>query len=286
MKKVLNVVKIILIIALVGAAIGGTCYFFYNYILFNVDAFASFNTVIYGSQTVEFNAKLDEVRAYAGDRFDLIVDTNEKLGEIAENINYHLVNADDFDLDERLIVTQIDKVAENQEIAYNMMEEYLIKVDSDFFNKETGANDLFNQMSRYFVTFADMIDTINSELDKTNIVKNADVKFSIIEVYCDVCIDTFSNLILEASGIRMVENRQNIDLINQSVNFESGYISSSNAGDNFSYLSNYFISNYNACDKQTFATNLAQNVNQIVSITDSSTSLVKATYYFKGVLGI
>ena len=135
-------------------------------------------------------------------------------------------------------------------------------------------------------SFADMIDTINSELDKTNIVKNADVKFSIIEVYCDVCIDTFSNLILEASGIRMVENRQNIDLINQSVNFESGYISSSNAGDNFSYLSNYFISNYNACDKQTFATNLAQNVNQIVSITDSSTSLVKATYYFKGVLGI
>ena len=286
MKKVLNVVKVLLIIALVAGAIGGTCYFFYNYVLLNADAFNSFSTLIYGGQTTEFNAKLYEVRGYTDDRFDLIINTNEKLEEMAVNLNYHLVNAEDFDLDERLIEEQIDKVLENQDTAYNMMEEYLIKVDSDFFNRETGANDLYNQMSRYFVTFSDMISTINSELNKTDIIKNADVKFSIIEVYSNVCIDTFSNLVTDASGLRRVEDSENIDLVNRAINFKNGFISSSNANANFSYLTNNFIQNYEKCDKEAFASNLAQNVNQVVSISDSSTSLVKATYYFKGVLGI
>lgn len=286
MKKVLNVVKVLLIIALVAGAIGGTCYFFYNYVLLNADAFNSFSTLIYGSQTTEFNAKLYEVRGYTDDRFDLIINTNEKLEEMAVNLNYHLVNAEDFDLDERLIEEQIDKVLENQDTAYNMMEEYLIKVDSDFFNRETGANDLYNQMSRYFVTFSDMISTINSELNKTDIIKNADVKFSIIEVYSNVCIDAFSNLVTDASGLRRVEDSENIDLVNRAINFKNGFISSSNANANFSYLTNNFIQNYEKCDKEAFASNLAQNVNQVVSISDSSTSLVKATYYFKGVLGI
>lgn len=286
MKKVLNVVKVLLIIALVAGAIGGTCYFFYNYVLLNADAFNSFSTLIYGSQTTEFNAKLYEVRGYTDDRFDLIINTNEKLEEMAVNLNYHLVNAEDFDLDERLIEEQIDKVLENQDTAYNMMEEYLIKVDSDFFNRETGANDLYNQMSRYFVTFSDMISTINSELNKTDIIKNADVKFSIIEVYSNVCIDTFSNLVTDASGLRRVEDSENIDLVNRAINFKNGFISSSNANANFSYLTNNFIQNYEKCDKEAFASNLAQNVSQVVSISDSSTSLVKATYYFKGVLGI
>ena len=286
MKKVLNVVKVLLIIALVAGAIGGTCYFFYNYVLLNADAFNSFSTLIYGSQTTEFNAKLYEVRGYTDDRFDLIINTNEKLEEMAVNLNYHLVNAEDFDLDERLIEEQIDKVLENQDTAYNMMEEYLIKVDSDFFNREKGANDLYNQMSRYFVTFSDMISTINSELNKTDIIKNADVKFSIIEVYSNVCIDAFSNLVTDASGLRRVEDSENIDLVNRAINFKNGFISSSNANANFSYLTNNFIQNYEKCDKEAFASNLAQNVNQVVSISDSSTSLVKATYYFKGVLGI
>lgn len=286
MKKVLNVVKVLLIIALVAGAIGGTCYFFYNYVLLNADAFNSFSTLIYGSQTTEFNAKLYEVRGYTDDRFDLIINTNEKLKEMAVNLNYHLVNAEDFDLDERLIEEQIDKVLENQDTAYNMMEEYLIKVDSDFFNREKGANDLYNQMSRYFVTFSDMISTINSELNKTDIIKNADVKFSIIEVYSNVCIDTFSNLVTDASGLRRVEDSENIDLVNRAINFKNGFISSSNANANFSYLTNNFIQNYEKCDKEVFASNLAQNVSQVVSISDSSTSLVKATYYFKGVLGI
>ena len=286
MKKVLNVVKVLLIIALVAGAIGGTCYFFYNYVLLNADAFNSFNTLIYGGQTTEFNAKLYEVRGYTDDRFDLIINTNEKLEEMAVNLNYHLVNAEDFDLDERLIEEQIDKVLENQDTAYNMMEEYLIKVDSDFFNREKGANDLYNQMSRYFVTFSDMISTINSELNKTDIIKNADVKFSIIEVYSNVCIDAFSNLVTDASGLRRVEDSENIDLVNRAINFKNGFISSSNANANFSYLTNNFIQNYEKCDKEAFASNLAQNVNQVVSISDSSTSLVKATYYFKGVLGI
>lgn len=286
MKKVLNVVKVLLIIALVAGAIGGTCYFFYNYVLLNADAFNSFSTLIYGSQTTEFNAKLYEVRGYTDDRFDLIINTNEKLKEMAVNLNYHLVNAEDFDLDERLIEEQIDKVLENQDTAYNMMEEYLIKVDSDFFNRVTGANDLYNQMSRYFVTFSDMISTINSELNKTDIIKNADVKFSIIEVYSNVCIDAFSNLVTDASGLRRVEDSENIDLVNRAINFKNGFISSSNADANFSYLTNNFIQNYEKCDKEAFASNLAQNVNQVVSISDSSTSLVKATYYFKGVLGI
>lgn len=286
MKKVLNVVKVLLIISLVAGAIGGTCYFFYNYVLLNADAFNSFSTLIYGSQTTEFNAKLYEVRGYTDDRFDLIINTNEKLKEMAVNLNYHLVNAEDFDLDERLIEEQIDKVLENQDTAYNMMEEYLIKVDSDFFNRETGANDLYNQMSRYFVTFSDMISTINSELNKTDIIKNADVKFSIIEVYSNVCIDTFSNLVTDASGLRRVEDSENIDLVNRAINFKNGFISSSNANANFSYLTNNFIQNYEECDKEAFASNLAQNVSQVVSISDSSTSLVKATYYFKGVLGI
>lgn len=286
MRKVLNVVKVLLLIVLVAGAIAGTCYFFYNYVLFNVNAFNSFNTLIYGSQTVEFNAKLEDVRAHTDDRFDLIISTNEKLAEMAINLNYHLVNAKDYDLDERLIVEQIDKVIENQDVAYNMMEEYLIKVDSEFFDEVRGANDLFNQMSRYFVTFSDMLNTINSELNKTNIEKSADVKFGIIEVYSNVCIDTFSNLITDVSGIRKVGNSENIDLVNQSVNFQNGYISSSNADNNFSYLTNNFIRNYDECDKEIFASNLAQNVRQIVSISDSSTSLAKATYYFKGVLGI
>lgn len=286
MKKVLNVVKVLLIIALVAGAIGGTCYFFYNYVLLNADAFNSFSTLIYGSQTTEFNAKLYEVRGYTDDRFDLIINTNEKLEEMAVNLNYHLVNAEDFDLDERFIEEQIDKVLENQDTAYNMMEEYLIKVDSDFFNREKGANDLYNQMSRYFVTFSDMISTINSELNKTDIIKNADVKFSIIEVYSNVCIDAFSNLVTDASGLRRVEDSENIDLVNRAINFKNGFISSSNANANFSYLTNNFIQNYEKCDKEAFASNLAQNVNQVVTISDSSTSLVKATYYFKGVLGI
>ncbi len=283
MKKVWNVTKVLLIVLIIAAAIGGTCYFFYSQIRASVNGFENFSSFIYGSKKDEFDAKLKTVTSYTDNRFDLIISTNEKLNEIAINLNYYLLNSKDYDIDDHLIVDQLEKVEDVQNKADDMMNEYLIKINSSSFNRNTGANDLYQQMSKYFIAFSDMINSINSELDKTNIVKNGDVKFSIIEIYTTVCINTFSDLMTDASGLRKVVNSDNIDIVNTYVNFENGYIVSNN---NFSYLNNYFISNYNNCNKSTFAKNLAQNVQNIVNITENSSSLEKAIYYFKGVLGI
>ncbi len=286
MKKIWKVTKVLLLVLIIAAAIGGTCYFFYSHIRANVNAFNEFSSFIYGGQKDEFDAKLEHVATYTDNRFDLIIDTNDKLEEIAINLNYHLINAKEYELDEHLIVEQLDKVSSEQRVADDMMDEYLIKVNSSSFNRNTGANDLYQQMSRYFVTFSDMLNCINSELNNTNIVKNGDVKFSIIDVYANVCIDTFSDLVTDVSGLRHVTDSNNINIVNQYVNFKNGYIVPSGEGDSFSHLNNNFINNYENCNKSQFASDLAQNVSNIVNITDSSSSLEKAVYYFKGVLGI
>ena len=286
MKKVLKVVKILLLVLIVAGAIGGTCYFFYTRIRANVDVFDSFSTFIYGSKKEEFDAKLSRVTEFTDDRFDLVITTNDKLEDIAINLNYHLLNANDYDIDQHLIVDLINNVNEEQDRADIMIDEYLIKTDSEYFDRDTGANDLYQQMSRYFVSFSNLLDTINSELDKTSITKNADAKFALIDVYTNVCSNTFSNLVTDSLGLRRISSANNINLVNQYINFQNGYITSTDTSDNFSYQSNQFIRNYEECDKDVFANNLAQNVSSIVNIDDNSSSLDRAVYYFKGVLNI
>ena len=66
-----------------------------------------------------------------------------------------------------------------------------------------------------------------------------------------------------------------------------GYLNTNNSsvGD-FSYLNNNFIEYYAQCNKTSFATDLARNINTVTSINNNSTNEQRAVYYFKEIFGI
>ena len=162
-------------------------------------------------------------------------------------------------------------------------DEYQLKYTSAYFKAygAKGANDLFKSLSRYLYTYADFILAISNNLQNSNLIQISDVKFVMIDIYANIVKETFSSVVFnESTELYDIENLNNFVEIFKYFNLENSHLI---LGDIYSQNVINFVENYINCDKSAFAKNFASNLAISNSISDSSTSLQKAVYYFKQV---
>lgn len=285
MKKFL---KVFLITIIILGAIAGTVFIFFKNYKENIDSSKAVVDFVYDARQDTFKTSLEGVnetlKATESDyRFDLILETYQKLNDSVITLSSYLETYGD-KVDDEKIVKKLTDVKNSRGTAESMIAEFNLKSSSTYYNKKLGANDLYEQMTTFLIKYAQLTKEINYQLDDSLIVKNADIKFAFIELYCDVVINDFSNLGAE-EGLRIIQNKINIELMNLKFQLTDGSVSGLVNGE-YNYLNNYFIKYYSSCNKIQFAKNLAQNVNSVKSISESSTDEQKATFYFNAIYGM
>lgn len=284
MKKFL---KTLVIIVLVVGAVAGTCYFFYSHMREQIDASASVGEFVYGVKNKDFDAKIERVNGLANSRFDLIITTDSKMREMTTILNYYLINAKEKSVDEDRIVDRLNDIYSLQDRIDDVMDEYIVKCDSASFDRMAGSNELYDALCSYMVAYADLMNIINSEIVDVLPYANADINFSMIDLYVNVVTNTFTNVTNNINGLRQIANSANINLVNTYLKFEDGRLNTGNSsfGD-YSYLNNNFIKYYSQCNKTDLASDFARLVNNTTSIANNSTNEQRAAYYFREIFGM
>ncbi|HJD05439.1 MAG TPA: hypothetical protein IAB72_00970 [Candidatus Onthoplasma faecipullorum] len=273
--------KYLVIILLVFASVGGTCYFFYRHLTRRQDSQAYISNYLYSSSRVEFNAQVEDLISATGDRFVSLNTTKSNLDEILSTFNSYLINAKNYDVEENSIIERMDNYLNLQNEVSGMITSYMNRLSSPSFNPVTGANEILLQFSNMNVAFADALMYIDGELDKMEIVKNADVKFSMIDLYLNVVVTTFDNTEINSSGVREISNTDSINLINNHFRLENSMLVVPSDTTYFTSYNNNFILHYANVDKANYAENLAFNLNQVSDYNDNLSEVQKTSYYFK-----
>ncbi len=287
MKKFL---KFFTIFVLIGLTIGGTCYIFYSNLIAQKDAFVPISTFLNGADKVELDDKIYAVNDLANNNLIVTIETSEKLDEILNILNTYMVCSLDYDVDNNEIVKRLDNAIKIRDKLSENVDEYNSKSNNPYadFDEVLGSNNIYRVLADYITSYADMIKFMNKEI-KSNMISNksSDVKFDIIELYCNVAIDSFSHLVIN-NNLVSIKDSNNINLLNSKLNFINNMIDSSTTavGGDLSYLNNNFIKAYSKVDKSDFANNLYTNVSIVNSISNDSTNVEKATYYIKQILGM
>lgn len=280
MKKFL---KVLLIIVLVCASVGGTAYFFYKTLNPKIDYFTELNAYATSSSNQQLAQNLDKVvektalSSLDDNRFDLIVETNAKLNQCFQSLTGYYIVADKHEFDENKIKKELSSLQSKRSSAYNVMDAYLTKITAQG-ELSTGANATYQAMAEYFVQYANFIKDVDYEVSKFGVDRTADLKFSFIELYCDVCIDSFSDL--RFAHLTTVSDEQNLEKIAPYIEFENSYLKLNN---NFSHYKNLFIQFYNLSDKVDFANNLNKYLTE--GNASSSENSLLAGYYLGEIFG-
>ena len=281
MKKFL---KVLIIVLLVLGAVGGTTYFFFKNNKKKSGDTGSLVNMLTSQQKLDFNNDLRKMRTIVNsdltdNRLTVIIETNDKLDQVVYNLLSYYINTNTT-INNIPIKEQLDVVNANRALLGDMIKEYNIKKDSVFFDRHLGANDFYKNASVYLVEYAKFTDMLNNYTKVNN--KNADIKFAMIEVYTDVVENTFSKVVKNAKNLNEIENASNISLINDKMFIDNSYIQSTQA---YTANASNFVKYYNNCNKQNFASSLANNVTTVTSAEQANNELI-ATYYFKLIFGI
>lgn len=281
--------KALLIIVLVVASIAGTVYVFYLNFTRRRDSFAYISEYMASSQVEEFDAKLTKAKNYAGTRATILIDTNSELQDIVEILNGSMIRAKDFKINENAIIAKFDEVISLKANAEYELDQYIWKcVENDNagqqFDKDLAFNDCYKAVSLYLAKMSEFNRVLNDNVQR--IVKNpsADIKYAIIEIYSYACNNTFRNF--NEEKYVGVLNSANMTWLNSNINFENGYLVTTNTEGNFTENNNKFMTEYTQSDRVKFAINIESNMRTINTINNSSTKEAKATYYLKQILGI
>jgi hypothetical protein len=277
MKKFL---KVFIIVLLVVAVVAGTCVFFFKRMEKRNNTTESLAGMFAGEANKKFNEDLSFINSIvkAGgtdNRIELIVETNKNLDSILLSlITFHIGN--DFKINDKEISKAVDSLNHARSVMNSMMVEYNIKKDSEFFNRQLGINDFYKQSCSYFVNYANLIKLINDDL---NVNRMADAKYNIYDVYANVVIQTFSST--NASSVQnapvVITNSANINKINSYFKQNDSFFKTSNVFDsNVSNFNRYYMN----CNKSLFASEFANNVENVTTENQSTNEKI-ATYYFK-----
>lgn len=281
MKKFL---KVFVIVLLVIAVIAGTCYFFFKNYEKNNFKTPSLVNMLQSEEKLSFNSKLANVATIVNsdgtdNRIDLLVTTNAKLDQIVYALSSYHINSNTI-INDKQISKALKQVNVSKSLLNSMFDEYNIKKDSQYFNRHTGANDLYTQASAYLINYAKFVGLLNdyTGLNQTKI----DIKFNAFDIYVNVVKNTFNNLNSSVDKTVVVYDK-NIKLINNVLKVENSQIVTT--GDKFSINNNNFNQYYNLCNKTEFAVNLAINVNSVTNSNQTTNEKI-ATYYFKVIFGL
>lgn len=293
MKKFLK--ALIIVVLVVGAVVGAAVLFFQNRndIKDNTVSVLGF---VSEKQKVDFEKDLNEINKLINsdgldDRFDLIVETSLNLDECYEELITYFADSD-FKVNSQSITANMQAVASSRNLANSMIKEYKIKAahtidgKTSLFDRHKGANDLYKTMLNYLKNYANLIDSLNKNLDNVVSNKSADFKFNMIEIYTKVVINTTSQTETNTiSWVKLVD-ADNLELLNMHdcVNFDNSYVDI--AHDKFSSKVNEFNKNYQECNKDEFCNNLQENIEKIDSLDTKAKKHIIATYWFGEVFGI
>lgn len=280
MKKFL---KVFVVTLLVICAVGGTVYFFFRNIKRRISNTGSIVGMLLSEKKVDFNNDLNTMNSIVNSdgtdsRLSLLITTNTKLDDATFTLCSYIVD-ENTNVNNKAVAKALRNTNSSRMKLNDMMKEYNIKKDSEYFNRHLGANDFYEEMSNYLVNYATFVNLLNDYV--FGVDKNVDIKFSVIDLYTNVVVDAFSSL-EKLSGLTKIQDVSNIDFINCKIKLTNTHIENENK---FSINNNKFIEFYNKCNKQEFANNLKANVSSVSSITESSTNVQIATYYFKLVFG-
>lgn len=280
MKKFL---KVFIIVLLVLATIAGTCYFFFRNLKKKNNTTSSISEYIFAQEKTQFDDELQNVSNWVNSdnsdaRINLIIATSNNLDDIVEVLSSYYVLSDTKINNER-ISKSFNNVLSARALLNDMAAEYKIKKDSSYFNRHLGANDFYEQSCVYLVNYAVFANHLNASLQLN---KSSDIKFSMFEIYCNVVINTFSDVNTSATNV-VVKSTTNINKINTIFKIKNSYVET-NVGQ-FHQNINLFNQVYYNCNKMEFASNLASNISS-VSSADQPTNEKMATYYFKQIFGV
>ncbi len=271
-----GVLKIALIIVLVAAAIGGTCYLFFKYLNSSEEAFDEVGEYVYSVERDEFLSDLNTINNYTSSgRLNDLINTYEDLQKVAKVLLPYLSI---YDIDDDEIVSQLSTLLTAQEEVDEDIETYLGRITDITFDK-TDVNTLYSDLANYLVEYANLISIINSEIESAAKYQSVDIKFSVIDCYTHIVKNTFSNL--TTSAPIEAESLDSLNLISTILNFENINIVITNTSDDIYVTINNFITTYDLCDKDAFATNFYTNVKNVTEINDDSSLIERATYYLK-----
>ena len=281
MKKI---VKILLTVLLVLVAIGGTCILFFKNLKPEVITTESLIGYITKTNDLEF-----DVVNYDS-RFSAIMQTNENLEDCLASLSPYLMD-DNISVSDEKIIAKLNEVSYSVNLASRMIAEYKIKEKSSFYNKDLGRNDLYTTMCEYLEDYATVINMINNKLADSSLNRSVDLKFDMIDLYCRVVIDTYAEPVTgEESKIVGILDASNINVMNDYFCLETSYITEKPVQGKYQFLNtqnnNKFTKYYNDCNRDEFAKNLHTNITNITGITNESTAVELATYYFKLIYGI
>ena len=247
--------KVLIVIVLMACASGATCFVFYNNLENDKKVDLTITNYLTSSERTIFNEALMTAKTNCNDeRMDLICDTLDNFEEILQEENYYLINYNSKIKKKHEIKKKFETLKGRKDQLYTMLIEYNIKCENaSSFDKHIGANDLYVSFANFFKEYSDFIQLINTKVYNAIISENADLKFSVIELYTLVVKDSFSVIIVD-SDLKTIQNTENIDIMNKLIEFEYGQIPTKTAY--FSSNSAFFINNYHLCNKNSFAKNL------------------------------
>ena len=290
MKNLKKFIKFFVIALIIVASVVTTCVIFFR----NLDKIKQKEVAVVSFTSSETKQNFDlnlnkTVTAVKNDnpadtRFDILLSTISNLDNAMNVVaTYYVDNGGA--VKDNIIATKAEEVNGNMSLAVSMCKEYEIKTTSTYYDEHLGVNDLFDTTSKYIVSYSEFIILLNSNISSVN--KNVNVKFALIDSYCRVCIDVFSNK--EASEETSTKNwlklkdTTNIDFYNRYFKFTNSQLV---VKDMFSENNNNFISTYNNCDRANFAENIKSLCESISVYSESLTMEQKAAYYFKEVYGV
>ena len=221
-------------------------------------------------QHMSYQAQLDFKKNH-------VKDCLSKIGHINIEVNETLGMENPYEYRNK---TQVPFKEKKGKIKYGFYKEG----KNEKYNPYLAVNDLLVYGSNFVCEYAETMQIVNKNVKSRSSVKDlSDVKFSIIDLYTRVVIETYSNITVDEEQYKVLENSENMDLMNKHFKIENSYVETK---DDYSLNNLRFAEEYSSCDKQTFAQNLSENVKNISGITSTSTTLEKATFYFKQVYGI
>jgi len=280
-----NILKIVIITILVLGVIAGTAYIFYKNMKPEKDPIVLVNYTESESKST-FNADLVVVKGHldtvSDDRLDLIIATHDNLDEIMNTLSVYIV-ADGGKISDEGVINSLNAVENSRAIAQVMINEYKIKVTSNYFSKTLGFNDLYEQLCDYLTKYSRLTMELNGYIADLDVNTVSDPKYNVFDMYSRIVDTTFEDVTILSGNTSIINDKKNIVAINNYFNVNDYFM---NFVSPFGKAVNDFDCYYKDCDKDLFAESFANNVASISSINDDSSSEEKATFYFKKMCGL
>ena len=228
MSKVKKILKWFIIIVLVVGSVSATVFIFFKKYNENKVKEVDLISVLNSNGKTEFDEGLDSVLFAIGNSekptwFDDAVLVGENLDKSLEILSRYYIDSNGI-----VKVAEIDKTYSSMITTRNtltgMFDEYAIKSTSEYFPILLGGNDIFVAYSNYLVKYAKFVKAINEDLmNKDSFNSVSDIKFSMIDLYSRIVVDSFSKLTKEGD-LAVAGNKINLDKIHSYFKFDNSYI--------------------------------------------------------------